>query len=256
MRVLALARYRFLLTFRSPTMTGVFAGVGAVLVLSAAALVTLFVIIPLPVAERYRSSASGFFYIYVIHAAALVVTTTALGMAQRESDSSPASSLVETAPITHVAAFWGDALGIFAAAATAHLLWFPLICVTFAVTPHPAAALWIAEIVVMAFVLLVSCAGAWSLRSDTWRLAMARLARGMALVILVLGAALAVMTKNLRVLGDAMSGFSINPGPAAWSELVSSMSSPSAVPLVFATVYLGLLSFFSLDAARRAARLE
>lgn len=256
MRVLALARYRFLLSLRSPTMAGAFWGTGIAVVLITAAMVSLVAAMPFPYSERYRTTASVFLYLYMMHVTAVVLATVALGMTQRQADSSPASSLVETAPVTHVAAFWGDTLGIFAAAASVHLLWLPLIAVTFAITPYPALALLGVETLLLAAILLVSCAGAWSLRSDSWRLAMARLTRGMSLVVLVMVVALVLMTKSLRVFGDAISGFQMNPGAAAWSQIVASMSSPAAVPVVFAVVYLALITFFSLDAARRAARLE
>jgi hypothetical protein len=254
-RYLALVRYRYLLTCRSAAMTGTFWVVFGLMLLPCAFLLLGWTVLDpgVPMADTMRVGAMGTAAAFLIHALAMLVATCALALSARGPDNASISDLLDTAPVPVVAGMWGDTLGVFGAALTIHGAMLPILCFAVAMGPFSTSTFFLGESLMVLSMLVTSAAGAWSLRSETWRDAAARLSRGLTAALLASVVAVVLLARSLAALREALAWFGVAPGPAAADALLSVLRGPAMLLIALGTVVAAFMAYVTFDAARRAA---
>ena len=258
MRYLAIARLRLLTTTRAAT--PLFAVTAAAAILPAAFLA----FIP---DELFRASADQFLgtaatttvAAWIVHALLLVLACNAFGnetllKPHLTSMETPAGSdLIDTAPISPKARFWGETAGILAAAMTIHLCTLPVLVLLLALSPLPTSMFFAAEAVILTLVVLASAGGAWKRRAPRTKWSGTRSARsgilfGFLLLMTVRH------TTDWYPFRDSLVQFVKEPSARVWSAVANAIDSPLLFFTLLALLYTGYLAYYYSSSVRTARR--
>lgn len=187
--------------------------------------------------------------IYIVHVAILGVACHAFGSRDRRSDSLGEADLLDTAPVTPAALFWGDAIGIFASTMAVHLATLPLLAFAFLLGPFPSISFVWPEVVVVALVALQSLEASWKLHTSRMRSGTARAAGSAAALFVLIFITFRTLT-TWNEFRDALGAFLVWPSPRAWSAITATVTSPLLLVMTLVVIYAGFTLFYYLRAVR------
>ncbi|HUP49785.1 MAG TPA: hypothetical protein VNA04_13445 [Thermoanaerobaculia bacterium] len=254
MRVVAVSRFRLLTMVRTATPLFLLA-----VLPPAAAAVGLS--IPEPV---FRDGADFFLAVnafaamlaWLLHTAVLSFAALMSGKVRTAHDfviMEGVPDLMDTAPVSDGARFWGEALGTFATAALVHLCCLPLLAAIFVLSPLPTIMFVWMEAAALALFVLAGAGAAWQRRARRTKYSGSRGPRNVfAVALLALAAVL--LTTQPRAFRDALLEFFANrPSMRSWSEVVGTIESPVLLVTLLALLYAGTIGYYYLTATRRRA---
>jgi hypothetical protein len=261
MRSLAVGRYRFLTTNRAAVwVLGMSIGAalfGAFAVIASASAMYSMDFISVFDTELRRGDPALIISLggrmlelcYAFHILILAAACHAFGSRDRRSDASGEGDLMDTAPITPAARFWGDAMGVFASTMAVHFATLPLLAFVFALSPFPAMwMLWV-ELAIVAIVALDSAGASWKLHTSRNRSATARTAASAATLIITIIATVWALT-SWGPFKDALAVFIVWPSPRAWSAIVATILSPMLLAFALLMIFAGFTLFYYFRAVR------
>ena len=261
MRSLAVSRYRFLTTNRR---SGWIVLVAVAVLLFAAFLVIASgsamyavefksyfetVIWPRDAATVISVGGRMLEFCYAFQLLILAAACHAFGARNRRADAAGAADLMETAPITPSARFWGDAMGVFGSTMAVHFATLPLLAFVFAMSPFPSSWMLWAELMIVLVVALESTAASWKLHTSRDKSPTARTAGATAVLIILVITTLRLLTtwSDFR---DALAAFIVWPSPRAWFAIKATMLSPMLLAFVLLMIFAGFTSFYYFRAVR------
>lgn len=273
MRYLAIARFRLLTTIRSAT---------ALFVLSAVAVIAPGLVISYMPVETFRVEADELlpfaanvaFLVWAAHAIILLLACNAFGdeSFRRAKITSALSErppdLIDTAPIRPGARFWGETVGILAAAMTIHVCTLPALALVTALSPLPTSMFITAEIVTFLLIALASAGGAWKRRAPMTKWNATRGPRsallfGFLLLMIVRHATHAMLPLDpdrdqplWNAFRDSLIWFVAHPSPRAWSEVSNAVGNPLLLLVLVSTLYTSYIVFYYKSCVRKARRQE
>ena len=248
MRYLAIARFRLLTTIRA----------GAPLfVLSALAALAPAVFLSCMPDEVFRANADqllGDFappavFAWIAHALILAIACDAFGnvtLLRMQLTSTPAegpADLMDTAPITPGARFWGEAAGILAAALTIHVCTLPILALVAALSPLPTAMFVTIEAATVVLLVLASAGGAWKRRARRTKWSASRGARSALLFAVLLLMALRQTTERVAF-RDSFGWFVTHPSPRSWSAVSNAVENPFLLFVLVSLLYTCYIVFY------------
>jgi len=246
---LAIARYRLLTTIRESTPVFIIAILPP---LGAAMVQTL-------VEESYRGGPDTLLAFYAqiallawyFHAAFLFIACEAFGSLKisRSDQPSVASDLMDSAPLTPNARFFGEMTGILEATTIIHACCLPMLAVVAALSPLPARVfLWV-ELLIIAVIVLGSAAAAWKRIAPPSKMNATRNLRSGILFLIIVTATVYALTQwdSFR---DAAFGFVGMPSLRAWERVVATIENPVALIVSIAVLYSAYLVFYYVSATR------
>lgn len=251
MRYLAIARFRLLTTVRSAS--PIFAMVALPPLIAAAT-----ESVPEPL---FRDEAAGLLgynahatlLAWGAHAFFIVMACQAFGNLKNlfSDPTAEVPDLMDSAPVGKGTRFWGEALGMFAAALTIHVASLPLLAAAALLSPLPFGWFAVFETVILALLVLASAAAAWKRLSPRNRWSATRTPRAAILFFILLAGAVFVSTDWPR-LRDALASFVGTPSAAAWSAVTAAVHNPLLLALMAASLYAAYILFFFSAASRTA----
>lgn len=190
---------------------------------------------------------------YALHLIVLIGATHAFGTRKQLANRAATADLMDAAPVSPPARFWGDAAGIFAAAMTVHVATLPLLAFLVAVSPLSTTAfVWI-ELLVVFLLVSESVGAAWKLHASRISPNTARAASSsVVMVILVLLVTIALT--RWRDFRDAWSSFVFWPSGRAWAGIVETIDSPSLLVATIVLLYAGFIAFYYFRGIRALER--
>jgi hypothetical protein len=251
MRWLAVARYRYLILLRRTKW------IIPVLVLTLLPSVMAGAPGLLFTAREYRREAPVFLrgaglavvFAYSIHIWALTSLCWSFGVVPRRPEGARPLDLMDSAPISGYSRYWGDAIGILAAALTIHVSTLPLLALIIAQSAFPRSAFWYLEAAVVFILFFASAVASWTLRAKDSKWSQTRSARNAGAVLLTL---LLIIMASTRVdqFSDAVVAFFVEPSPRAWNALTATFRSGTLL-FVLLTLSLGMfVALYSRQSAR------
>ncbi len=204
--------------------------------------------------EFTLSSAAMFALLaFVMHLFIMVAACMLFGANRRKSETALTADLMDTAPITPSARFWGDALGIFASAMIVHLCILPLLAMAIVLSPLGLTAFFSFELLIITALLLASTAASWKLRAENSRWAHTRMMRSGALFTIAL---IIILISNSRWedLRDTAFMCLNEPSSQRWALVMGTINNP---PLMFSWLFLlyaGFMTFYYLHGVRSHAQ--
>lgn len=265
MRSLAVGRYRFLTTNRRAVWI-VLVSVGGTLLFammislsgavmySAPPLAYLETVIrrgDAAVAISIGGRVVGFCYVFQI--GMLATVCHAFGSRNRRSDALGAADLMDTAPITPAARFWGDAMGVFASTMAVHVATLPLLAFVFALSPFPSSWMVGAELVIVLFVAFESFGASWKLHTSRDKSPTARTAGANAVLVILVFIAFRMLT-SWSEFRDALAVFLVWPSPRSWFAIKATFLSPALLAFVLLMIFAGFTFFYYTRAVRAMER--
>jgi len=253
MRYLAIARFRLLTTIRSSTPIFVIA-----------ILPPLFGAIAESVPEPQFLAEAGFLLgrnatvallMWLIHGAVVLAAGEAFGTlrASRPDLNALPSDLMDSAPVTPRARFWGDAIGVLGATAIIHVCCLPLLAVVAALSPLPIRVFASIEAAILAMMILVSTAAAWKRLAPQTKWSGTRSARS-ALLFFILLLFMLIGTTRWDAFRDSAYAFFSSPSTRAWEKVTLAVDNPVLLIVLSALLYAVYLGFFYMSATRDRAR--
>lgn len=244
MRFLAIARWRVLTTIRSATL--LFVAAVIVPFAAAAAQSAPFT----PDASMMNVHAAMASYAWLIHAAFLLFACETFGnVGILRADFTPATDLLESAPLRRMPRFFGEAAGVFSAAAILHICCLPLL-VTAAVLSPAATSIFVSiEAAVLALLILASASAAWKRLAPVSKWSRTRTVRSLALFF-VLVLLSVIVTTQWALFRDAMFAFLVSPSMRAWTRVASAVDNPFPLALLLVVLYCSYLLFYFVQGTR------
>lgn len=253
MRSLALARYRILTAARS----GKWIFIVSLLMAAAPKLLQQAFFLPGDFdgsddAMLMRSDAQIAVFTYALHLVVIAAAADLSAVRRRVIDGAFAADLTETMPITPMARFFGDALGVLASTLIIHVSTLPLLALGIALSPLPSGALVFFELATLAAAILASAATSWQMRSA----GRASLTRGARAIVLfgILFLVTIGLTTPWRDFRDATAGLLAEPSPISWRSLGAAIPDPAVFLVALALLYGSFVAFFALDSVRQIKR--
>jgi hypothetical protein len=258
MRYLAIARLRLLTTTRAAS--PLFAVTVAAAILPAAYLAFIPDEVIRAEADSILSMAATIaLAAWVVHALLLVLACNAFGNETllkphlTSMETPAASDLIDTAPISLKARFWGETAGILAAAMTIHLCTLPVLVLIFALGPLPASMLFVAEAAIITFVFLASAGGAWKRRAPRTKWSGTRSARsGILFAILLLMTVR--YTTQWEAFRDSLALFVREPSARIWAVVTNAIDNPLLFFTLLSLLYTGYIAYYYASSVRTARR--
>jgi hypothetical protein len=254
MRSLAIARYRFLVNVRA---AGWMFGTAIVMAAFPVLIANPWLpesIFQLNAVWTLNLTAGMVIVSYCIHIGVLTIACHVLALNGRRSGREEVADLLEAAPLTPQARFWGDAAGIFASSMTLHLVALPLLALVIALSPFSFVVFFWLEITVVALVLLDSSAASWNLHAPVIRLATLRTV-GSVGVFAILLAIVTVATTRWRDLRDSLGTFVQWPTARSWAAVVGAIDNPTLYVGALFVVYASFIMFFYFRTVRTFERV-
>lgn len=247
MRLLALARYRFLIAIRKAG--GLFAGIAVALL--PFIIVTTRAFAPDGVYEQYVAVEALHFSAFwapvlcVLQALALVIACLTLAMGSPRTAGARNPEPFELVPVSATKRFWGDAIGFFGAALLLHLSVLPLLAIAMALTPLSLGAFIYIEALTVAILLFGACTASWTLRASVSH------ANPAFVVLAILLAGIVILTSRLEQFREGLGQFFNQSDIRGLRVMVASFDSPAITAVLAALVYAGFIVFYHLHSVRR-----
>jgi hypothetical protein len=254
-RLLAVARYRFLTILRS-------ANASYVILMVAIAVPLLGMFTTLRVADsdypaqapRVLSDAAfGTFMIYGLHLLALVVICGAYGVVPRRPPGVMPIDPMHLAPISGSEQFWGDAAGLFSAVASIHLCLVPLLAAAIALSPFPSSLFWYGEVLTAIALLFASACGSWALRAETTRLSQTRAARSIVVFLILMTVAVLFTTRG-QEFRDALAFLWFRPTLRQLELAAAAVSQPILLVVSLVSIYVAFIAYYCFSSVRAIER--
>jgi hypothetical protein len=253
MRVLALARFRFLTIIRR--LRWVFPVLVIAIVVPgffASGAIAPTEMLGGSAGTRLGQSAFCVSIVYIVQMIALPMLCWSFGIVPPRPENARPSDLMDLIPLRGQTRFWGDALGIYAASMSLHLCTTPLLAMVVAASPLSSSLFWWLELAFALVLFLVSASASLTLRSEakSWTDLSGR--RGL-LVILCYVLVLTATTK-IEQFPDALAALFNQPSRVTWLALTASIDNlPLFVVSSFA-LYAGFIGWYSIQASRAIER--
>jgi hypothetical protein len=245
MRCLAVARYRLLTSVRLAGWIFASAIVVALLAAMVAAFSPDLVVTTMDrdIPTLFAVAARALEASYIFHTIILLGACHSFGSRRSRVSSTATADLMDAAPVSPAARYWGDALGIFGSTMTIHAATLPAMALVFALGPLPLPVfLWL-EAAVIALVVLESAASSWKLQSSRQNPNTARAAAGVALFSILVLTTVISLTR-WREFRDAWAYLMVWPSGRAWSSVVETIDSPALLGVLVAVIYASFLGFY------------
>ena len=253
MRILAIARFRFLRTIRSAHAIFAIALIAASLPMVFGS--EVFTASYLPWWDKevtMRSSAFAAQGGFTLHILILVTATAVFGMRRRSSARAELVDLTETIPVTSSDRFFGDAGGILASVLAVHVCVLPMLALAFALSPLPAATFFGMEALAIAIAVFVSAGAAWNFHTDSnWsntQLPRSLVAFGILAVIILR------FTTRGQAFANAAVYYGTEPSRAAWSAVGRTITSPAMLVALITLLYFGFIGYYAAQTVRHLER--
>jgi len=246
MLYLALARYRLLTSIRRSTWIFAIAIIAALFLLPfSGSLSTREMFVQASVEHYTRRSSATALFTFLFH---WLVMISACGLfGERGWRESQGDDLMATVPVRRADRFYGDALGIFAAAMVLHLSSLPLLAFSFALSSFTTGAfLWL-EVALVVVLAVFSGIVAWTLQTRPGRMMEAGAGAGFTLIGFV------ILRTGTRwdAFGDAFGEFIADPAPYSWARVVSQIDSPALLVTWLFLACAAQLTFYLLYSVYR-----
>jgi hypothetical protein len=253
MRYLAIARFRLLTIIR--TASGIFL-IAAIPVGFFAMMISM----PEPdfrgVAEHLlRENARAAVVAWFFHALIICFAAMMSGKVKTpDDDGMPLTAvpdLMDSAPISLGARFWGEALGTFGAMGIVHVCCLPLLAAVVALNPLPTTVFVWFEATMLALLFLASASAAWQRRAPRTKFSGTRGPRNAAVIATLFIFAL-MLTTRWAAFRDALENFLAHRiSMPAWRELAASVSNPLLLAILLALLYAGCLAYYYAGSTRQ-----
>lgn len=251
MRCLALAKFRLLTTIRSATPIFVLVAVPPLI---GAALQSM----PEPL---FRDSAAALLdtnahtalLAWFSHMVLICIACQAFGNLKSilTNPTLEVPDLMDSVPVGKRTRFWGEALGVFAAALTVHAAALPLLAAAALLSPLPLTWFAVLECLTIFLLILASAAAAWKRLAPRNKWSATRTPRA-AIVFLILLAAIIGTTTDGPLLRNSFGAFVDSPSMAGWAAVRAAVHNPVLLAVLTALLLGAYVLFFFNSASKTA----
>lgn len=253
MRCLALARYRFLLLIRRtrwifPLLLLIVLGPVA-----AGGMIRDERINPALAPDVLLRAAGEVLVVYFLHIVTISLFCWSFGIVPTRPEGMRPADLMDTVPLSGQTRFWGDALGIFGAAAVIHLCLTPVLAASIALSSLPSSLFWWLELAIMAVLLFLAASASWGLSTNDTRRSRVNTIGGQTLFLLLLALVL-LCTTRVEEFRDALGDFLNTPAPARWSGVVAAVDNGPLFVTMVTALYASFIAYFAIQSARAFER--
>ena len=252
MRYLAVARLRLLTSIRESTPAFVAAALPPLLA-------AYYEITPEPLFRAAADELLGKFARaailgWLFHALFIYAVAEAFGSMRllRVDQTAPSPDLMDSAPITPLTRFWGEALGVFGATVSIHAACLPLLAVIAVLSPLPTAVfVWI-EVAIVALMIFGSAGAAWKRLAPRNKWTATRTFRSAILFLILLFATL-FATTNWPVFRDSFMYFLlISPSMRGWAAVSGAVEQPVLLVTLWLMLYVGYILYYVIATRKQA----
>ena len=254
MRVVALSRFRHLTIVRTATsifIVVMLPPVGAAIAMSA----------PEPMFREQADSllalnAQAAVMAWFFHALFLSIACLMSGRVKSAHDVVTANvlpDLMDTAPVSDSARFWGETVGTLRATAMIHLCCLPLLAAVAALSHLPTTMFMAIECASIALFFLASAGAAWQRRLPVTKYSSTRGARNAAAVAALLLLIILITTRAAAFRDSVVNFFTLRASTRAWREITATVDDPLLLTTLLLLLYIGTIAYYYRSSTRKRA---